>query len=118
MDMESGPLEQPVPDESSLVRAVVIQNQVHVQLGGNLSLDRVQKPVELDRTMALVKLADYVTGFQIEGGEQGSRPVPLIVMSAALQLAPAAWVTAAVSDPAPESDSSHPRTGPAHVPVD
>src|SRR6185437_10590589 len=86
MDMESGPLEQPVPDESSLVRAVVIQNQVHVQLGGNLSLDGVQKPAELDRTMALVKLADYMTGFQIEGGEQGSRPVPLIVMSAALHL--------------------------------
>ncbi len=86
VNVKTGPLEQPVPDESSLVRAVVIQNQVHVQLGGNLRLDRVQKPAELDRTMALVKLADYVTGFQIEGGEQGSRPVPLIVMSAALQL--------------------------------
>jgi hypothetical protein len=98
------------------VRAVVVQNQVHVQIGGNLSLDGIQKPAELDRTMALVKLSDYLNGFQIESGEQGSCPVPFVVMSAALQVDPAAWVTAAVSDPAPGSGFSRPHTAPGHAP--
>ena len=59
------------------MRAVVIQNQMHIQIGGNLSLDRIQKLSELDRTMTLVKMADDVAGFQIESGNREVVPCRL-----------------------------------------
>ncbi len=46
---------QPTRDEWCSVRAVIIQDQVHVQFAGNGGLDAVQEFPELDRAVRDVK---------------------------------------------------------------
>ena len=41
VNVKTGPLEQPFADYGSLVGPVIIQNQMHVQIGGNLSFDGI-----------------------------------------------------------------------------
>ena len=45
--MEAGPLGEPAPDQRRLVGGVVVRNQVHVQPGGHLGLDGIEKLAEL-----------------------------------------------------------------------
>src|SRR5882762_5965717 len=47
VEMEPGPTGQPAVNHRRLVRAVVIQNQVHVQLGGHGVVERVEEGAEL-----------------------------------------------------------------------
>ena len=52
MNMEAGPPGEPVPDQRRLVGGVVVGNQVHVQLGGHLGLDSIEKLAELQGPVA------------------------------------------------------------------
>ena len=49
---------QPAVDQRRLVGAVVVENQVDVQLGGHRRVDRVEELAELDGPMAAMALAD------------------------------------------------------------
>src|SRR5882672_10475112 len=84
--MEPRALGQPVPDERRLVGAIVIEDEMNVQIGRDLGLDDIQKPAELHRAMSLVELADDTAGFQVQSGKQGRGPVALRVVRATLQL--------------------------------
>src|SRR6185312_13065367 len=84
--MEPGPLGQPVPDHRCLVSAVVIEDEMNVQIDRDLCLDNIQKLAELNRTMPLVELADDTAGLQVQSSKQGRGPVAFIVVGAALHL--------------------------------
>lgn len=86
VDMESRALGQPVADDRRLVSAVVVEDEVNVQIGWDLSLDHIQKPAEFHGAMASVELANHAAGLQIQSGKQRSRAVAFIVVGAALQL--------------------------------
>ena len=58
-----------------------------LQLGQHMGVDRPQKLAALDRAMPLVRVAEHGAGLGVEGGKQRRRPVPSIVMRAALDLA-------------------------------
>ena len=82
--MEARALGEPVPDDRRLVSAVVIQDEMNVQIGRHLGLDHIQELAELHRAMAPVELADDPAGLQVQRGKQGSRPVAFVVVRAAL----------------------------------
>src|SRR5260370_5999688 len=84
--MEPRALRQPVPNRRCLVSAVVIEDEVNVQLGRYLGLNDIQEPAELHRAMASVELTDDTAGLQVQRGKQGRGPVTFIVVRAALQL--------------------------------
>ena len=51
MEMETGPFGEPVADQGSLVRSVVVEDQVDVEVFGYGFLDSVEELPELDRAM-------------------------------------------------------------------
>src|SRR2546428_2393685 len=66
MDMKAGTLGEPVANERRLVRAVVVHDEVHVQVTWDLFLDQIQEFAELNRSMALMKLRDDLTRLRVE----------------------------------------------------
>ena len=87
MNMEAGPPGEPVPDQRRLVGGVVAGNQVHVQLGGHLGLDSIEKLAELQGPVAAVALANHLTGPGVQSGEEGRGAVAHVIMGAPLGLA-------------------------------
>src|SRR5271169_1281413 len=69
VNMKTGPLEQPFANERGLVRPIVVQDQVHIQIGGYVRLVSIEKPAEFLRTMTVLKLANHLTGFQVQRSE-------------------------------------------------
>ena len=85
--MEAGPPGEPVPDQRRLVGGVVAGNQVHVQLGGHLGLDSIERLAELQGPVAAVALANHLTGPGVQSGEEGRGAVAHVIMGAPLGLA-------------------------------
>lgn len=68
------------PDERRFVRGVVIQDQIHIQLGRHRSIDAVEKFAELEGAMARMTLANHGARLDIERGEQRGRAMPHVVV--------------------------------------
>ena len=60
--MEPGPFREPVPDERRLVSAVVVHDEMNLQVLRDLGFDGVEKFAELDRPMPAVHFADDFAG--------------------------------------------------------
>ena len=60
--MEAGAFRQPAPNQRGLVRAIVVQDQMHRQVGGDRDVDRVEELPELDAAMASMELPDDRAG--------------------------------------------------------
>ena len=71
-------------DRWGLVGAVVVADQVHVQLGGNLGVDLGQELLELDGPVPAVHRRDHGAVSDVERGEQAGDAVPDVVVGAAL----------------------------------
>ena len=85
--MEAGPFGEPVPDRRRLVGGEIVGNQVHVQLGGHLGLDGIEKLAELQGPVAAVALANYLAASGVQGGEERDGAVAPVIMDAPLGLA-------------------------------
>jgi len=46
----------------------VVEHEVHVEIGGDLTIQRLQELLELDRAMTAVQLADDLAGRDVQGG--------------------------------------------------
>lgn len=79
--------DEPAVDGRRLVRPVVIEKEMHLQLGGDCMLDGIEELAELDRPVAAVALADHCASLHIQGGEQGGGPVARVVVHPPLCLA-------------------------------
>ncbi len=75
------------PHPRRLVRAVVVENQVNVEVRRDLRVDRIEKLQELLTAMPPVQLADNPARRDIERGEQRGRVVPHVIMRAPFRLA-------------------------------
>jgi len=84
--MEAWPLGQPGADGRRFVRAVIVQDQVNIQRFRDRVVDSIQELPKLDSPMPPMALPDHLPGFHIQGGKEGRRPMPTVVMGAPFDL--------------------------------
>src|SRR4029453_1860055 len=60
VEMEARPAGQPAMNHGRFVRAIVVENQVHIQLAGHGGVNSVQEFAELDGSMPAMQLTDYL----------------------------------------------------------
>ena len=75
---------QPAPDLRGLVGRAVVEHEVHVEVLGDLLVDRLQELVELDRAVTVVQPADHLAGGEVERRVQAGGAVALVVVGRAL----------------------------------
>jgi hypothetical protein len=68
--MEAAVAEQPLVHGGCLMGLQVVQDDVHVQLGGNGPVDLVQKGDEVGAGMAGADVGDHLAGGDLQGGEE------------------------------------------------
>ena len=76
--------QQPVLHFIDLVRAVVVHDQMHVQVVGHVAVDLPQKADELFTSMPALDPADHPAGRHVEGGEEIGRAMARVVVDAGL----------------------------------
>src|SRR5271157_5733825 len=77
---------QPAPDQRGLVRAVIVQNEMHLQSRGRRRLDPIEKLTELLRTVAAMQLAHDLSGLGIQRRKQRGRAMAAIIVAPPLRL--------------------------------
>jgi hypothetical protein len=87
VQVEARAFGQPVADQLRLVGAVVVQDQVNVQLGRHVAFDGVEEAAKLHGAMAALGLTDQGAGFSIQRGKQTGGAVTGIIVGAAFDLA-------------------------------
>ena len=80
MHVESRPLRRPGLDFGVLVGAVVVDDQVQIELLGHLFVDPSQKAEELLVPVTGLAFGDHRTGGHIQRGKQGGGSVVDVVM--------------------------------------
>ena len=86
VDVEPRPAGQPAAGRGGLVGRVVVEDEVHVELGGPGLVDGVQELPELHGAVAMVELADDRAAFDIERGDERGGPVARVVVGQPLGL--------------------------------
>jgi hypothetical protein len=61
-------------DEGRLVRAVVVQDEMHVEVLGDGGIDGVEELAELDRAMLAMAVADHLAACDVQRGEEDVVP--------------------------------------------
>lgn len=89
--MPAWALGEPVANELGLVRAVVVHDDVNVEIGGYIALDLVKELSELCRAMPGHAFANDGSGLHVERREQRCRSVPLVVVGAPFGLPRPHW---------------------------
>src|SRR5882757_7113594 len=82
MDMPTRPFGEPVADQRSLVRRVVVHDDVDIETSRDGSLDLVEEFAELDGAVAGIAFADDLAARDVESREERGRAVPGVVMAA------------------------------------
>ena len=80
MHVEPGMRLEPLHDRGALVRAVVVADQVHVEVLGDLDVDLYQELLELDGAVASVQGADHRAIGDVQSREQAGGAVPRVVV--------------------------------------
>src|SRR2546426_2488335 len=78
--------QEPPPNFLSLVGGVVVQNQMNSKIGGNDTINLVQKLAELNGSMARPALADHRSCGDVQGSEETGCAMALVIVSAAFGL--------------------------------
>jgi hypothetical protein len=86
VNVKSGALSEPLPDDGRFVRAVVVHDDLNVESGRHLMLDQVEELAELHRAMAVTQLADHPVGLQLQRRKQRSSSIAFVVVRATLYL--------------------------------
>src|SRR5579863_5658333 len=83
--MKAWMVHEPLLNGGMLVRAVVIQDEMNGPAAGCDPVEFLQKTEELLMPVAGMTLGDYGAGFYVEGGKQGGRSVPPVIVSPAFR---------------------------------
>src|SRR5207245_3681512 len=70
-----------------LVGAIVVQDEMHVELGADFAVDEAEELQELLVTMAGVAMTDHLAAGDIERREETGDPVAFVVVGASLGMA-------------------------------
>ena len=65
-----------------VLRAVVVQDEVHLEFCGHVACDGIEKSAKLAGTMTTMKLAQHVTAGHVESREQAGGAVAFVVVAA------------------------------------
>src|SRR6266849_3698998 len=84
--MKTWALQQPALNGGRLMSTVVVEDQMDVKPWWHLGLDLVEELAKLDRAMAPVELANNLASLSVQGGEQRSGTVALVIMNPAFCL--------------------------------
>ena len=76
MHMEARMGLEPAVNRGTLVGAVVVTDEVHVEVLRDLAVDLDQELLELDRAVTAVRRADHRPVCNVERGKQARGPVP------------------------------------------
>jgi hypothetical protein len=76
-------LRQPASGFRGFVAGGVVEHEVHVELGGDVLIDRLQELQELDRAVTRVQLADHLATLNVQRGVQAGGAVPPIIVRGA-----------------------------------
>ena len=75
---------QPVLHRFGLMRGVVVEDDMHIKLSGNLALDLTQKIEEFFGAVFGLGGADHLARCYIQSRKQGQRAVPIIVVGSCI----------------------------------
>lgn len=87
VQVEARVSQHPTMDHLGLVRAVVVHDQVHVEVGGHLAVDKIEELAELAGSVAAMAGSDHLSSRNIQRREQRRSAVAHVVMRSALDLA-------------------------------
>src|SRR5215467_10539795 len=97
--MKARPLTEPASDQRCLVRGVVVEDEMDVEVQWHRVIDGVEKLAELHGAMAAMTPADHRAGLDVQCREERRRAMAHVVMGAAFGLARAhrqQWLRAAL----------------------
>src|SRR5271157_3159901 len=80
-------LNQPLPDERRFMRAVIVQNEMHLHSRRHCRLDGVEELAELQRAVAAMQSAHDFSRLGIQGRKQRGRTMTEIIVASPLRLA-------------------------------
>ena len=78
--VKAGVALEPGPDLGVLVGRVVVDDQMQIEQFRGVAVDGAQKAQKLLMAMAAHAFADHLAGGDVERGEQGRRPMALVVV--------------------------------------
>ena len=78
--MPARPPGEPFADQRCLASSVVVHDQVAVEIAGHAGSDLVEALAEPCGAAARIAFADDAAGGDVEGDEQGARPMALVVV--------------------------------------
>src|SRR5262249_41428647 len=111
-------LREPALDHGRLVRGVVVQGDVDVEIRRNGGVEGVEEFLEIDPPGPRQQTPEHPARLPGQPGRRATSCRGARNHGFAAPPGPAAWATAAGSDPAPESAPSRPRTAPGPCPAD
>lgn len=76
---------EPVADEWGFVGGGIVEDEVNVEILGNLVVDRRQELAELLRAMPAVELRQYRSRLEVKRGEEIGRPAAFVVVGSSLR---------------------------------
>ena len=71
---------QPAGDVGMFVSRVVVDHQMNVQIGGNMTFDQSQEAQELLVAVSRSTIGDDLPGGGVQRREQGGGPVPFVIV--------------------------------------
>ncbi len=74
---------EPALDLRRPMGAAVVEHEVGVEVGGDLTIDGLQELLELDRTVASVQGADHLARREVQPGVETAGAVTLVVVGGA-----------------------------------
>ena len=80
MEVKTGMALEPGGDFGVLVGRIVVANSVKLQLGGDFLVDLAQEGEPLLVAMARGGVGKHLAGKVVQGGKEGHRSVPVVVM--------------------------------------
>ena len=113
MDVEAGPLGQPGTNFGVLVGAVVVDDQVDVEILRDGLLDLAEEAEELLVPLARPALGQHLPRGHVQGSEQGGGAMADEVVRDPPPRSPGPWAAAAASGPGLGSASSRQRRAPS-----
>ncbi len=87
MDVVARPLCQPAFDERRLVGAMVVHDEMDIEVGGDSCIDGIEELPELNRAVLAVAVANNLARGHVQGSEERSRPMAHVVVRTSLNLA-------------------------------
>ena len=89
--VEARTLGEPVADQRRFVSAVIVHDDVHVEVARDVRVNEIEKFAKSRRPMPLMKLRDHLARLGVQRGKQGRRAVAFIVMRPAFHVTGLQW---------------------------